>query len=111
MFAVTAAVLLAVVTPVAWLWLADGSRPPAFETTARRPQRVSGAVHIPVEVHNTGNRTAADVQATMAGPDGRSLAVQRIGYLSGDEKAIVIFILPEPRRGLTFSVTGFQPPS
>ncbi len=94
--------------------LAGDDRPPAPVARVDSVREVGRAFHVDVEVHNGGDRTAAQVQVaadlTIGGET--FTADQTIDFLSGGEEEGLTFVFARnPRSGdLRVVVSGFADP-
>lgn len=112
-FAVSAALLLAIVAVIV-LQLFGDETPPAPVATVERVRLVADRYHVTVKVDNEGDQTAASVQVTaeldVAGQT--STGDQTIDFLAGGEEARVAFVFDDdPGDGeLTVVVSGYTIP-
>ena len=83
-------------------------------SVATEVQERSGRFFVQVEVHNDGDRAAADVQvlAKFIGPDGTVDSEQVIDFLGGGETATLTFVFSEDPRSaqLTVEIGSFSHP-
>ncbi|MGC1310373.1 MAG: TIGR02588 family protein [Phormidesmis sp.] len=114
-FLLAAAVVLAVLGGVGYLWVRDRNQgPPALQVTSNIEQR-QGNYYIPFTVINTGGETAEMVQVIAElRIDGVLVewGDQQINFLSSQEEASGAFILTQdPDIGeLTVRVASYQDP-
>ncbi len=112
MFALSSAVILAVVALLVAQWAASG--PSAFRATPKAVRHLQGRYQLPVTVENVGEDPAAAVTVTaeleLAGEV--TEAEQTLDFLAPDEEATVTFVFDrDPRSGqLSVSVSGFREP-
>ncbi len=112
LFALSSAVILAVVALLVAQWAASG--PPAFRATPGAVRHLQGRYQVPVTVENVGKDPAAAVTVTaeleLAGEV--TEAEQTLDFLAPDEEATVTFVFDrDPRSGqLSVSVSGFREP-
>ena len=108
------AVLLVVISLIA-IQMRDPLTPPApVAAVAGDVRDVEGQYHVPVDVHNTGELTAANVQvsAELEIDGDTTSADQTIDFLAGGEHVNLVFIFADdPATGiLTVTVTGYTEP-
>ncbi|HEY1011529.1 MAG TPA: TIGR02588 family protein [Herpetosiphonaceae bacterium] len=115
-FGVAAAILLAVLGAVGYLWADQGDGEPQIEISQAGEIRQRGdSFYVPFEVRNLGGATAAEIQleAELTGADGEpEPASQQIGFLAGGETERGAFVFSsDPRQGeLTLRVAGYLDP-
>jgi uncharacterized protein (TIGR02588 family) len=114
-FAVSAALLAALVAVIA-LQIPGKHTPPAPTVTQSGPVRAAqGSYFVPVEVENRGEATAENVQvlATFTADDGTEVvADQVVDFLAGGEVHELEFVFDEDPSGgkLEFAITGYLVP-
>jgi uncharacterized protein (TIGR02588 family) len=96
-FAVSCTVLAAIVAAIGWLWITDSSDAQVEARIVSAQNVQADQIEVTVEVRNTGDRTAIDVQiigelATEDGP--QQFGEQSIDFLTGGEAETLVFIAP-----------------
>jgi uncharacterized protein (TIGR02588 family) len=110
-----AALILALVGLVTYLYVSGDNRPPVVEATPldREIRREEGAYYVPIEVTNQGGRTAEDVviQAELStGAGAPEVTEFTIDFLAGGETAAgtVVFFTDPSAGELTVGVASFR---
>lgn len=96
-FAASCVVLAALVVVIGWLWVND-DQPARIQVRTVGVQQIGDdQLEITVDVVNSGDRTAVDVQVigeliTQDGP--QQFGEQTVDFLTGGEKSTVVFVAP-----------------
>ena len=114
-FAISSLILLVVVgLLVSQVGAGDEPPDPVAVTAVAEIVERDGGFHVPVEVHNRGDRGAANVQvhAELAIADEQTTADQTIDFLGADERVRLVFVFAEdPADGtLDVGVGSFAAP-
>ena len=116
---VTLGLSLCVLAVVAGVLVYDGLRgsrlPPRFEVQPlpAEAREHAGLVYLPVEVRNTGERTAADIRVRVepgGGGGAGPWAEFEVRFLAGGESSRAVVVLPGPAQGATARIVSFAMP-
>jgi len=110
------ALVLALLASLAWD-AAHDDRPAAFRVSVGPPAAVGSAVHVPVTVHNTGERAAQGLEVTVtlvrAGGGEAPEASFTLDWLAGRSSRRGVAVFPRAEAAgarATAAVTGFAEP-
>ncbi len=96
-FAASCVVLAALVVVIGWLWVND-DQPARIQVHTVGVQQIGDdQLEITVDVVNSGDRTAVDVQVIgeLISQDGpQQFGEQTVDFLTGGEKSTVVFVAP-----------------
>jgi uncharacterized protein (TIGR02588 family) len=111
----TACLVLAAIVALVASEMAGPDEPPApVASSTGEVREVGGRFFVPVEVVNTGDATAANVQVTaeLTVGSATSSGDQTIDFLGGDERVEVVFAFDDDPAGgeLSVRVSGYSVP-